>query len=173
MLDLENAEGTPIYVHSKICIVDDVWMAVGSDNLNRRSWTHDSEISCAILDSTLDEREPVDLTGRGDGARRLPRDTRLRLAREHLGLGSEPDDLIDPKSFFDAFRESADRLDEWIRGGRRGSRPGGHVRIHPPDHVAPAKRPLGPCGARRHPRSGRAPARPARIQVLIGLAPRC
>ena len=141
VLDLENAEGTPIYVHSKICIVDDVWMAVGSDNLNRRSWTHDSEISCAILDSTLDEREPVDPAGCGDGARRLPRETRLRLAREHLGLGSEPDDLIDPKSFFDAFRERADRLDEWIRGGRRGPRPGGHVRNHPQDHVAPAKRP--------------------------------
>jgi phosphatidylserine/phosphatidylglycerophosphate/cardiolipin synthase-like enzyme len=43
--DLENDHGTPIYVHSKACVVDDVWCAVGSDNLNRRSWTHDSEIS--------------------------------------------------------------------------------------------------------------------------------
>src|SRR4029450_3190542 len=32
--DLENDVGNPIYVHSKVCIVDDVWMAIGSDNLN-------------------------------------------------------------------------------------------------------------------------------------------
>ena len=43
-----TTQGTPIYVHSKVCIVDDIWLAVGSDNLNRRSWTHDSEISCAM-----------------------------------------------------------------------------------------------------------------------------
>ena len=42
--DLENRADTPIYVHAKVCIVDDVWLDVGSDNLNRRSWTHDSEI---------------------------------------------------------------------------------------------------------------------------------
>jgi phosphatidylserine/phosphatidylglycerophosphate/cardiolipin synthase-like enzyme len=47
---LENEAGTPIYVHAKVCIVDDTWTIIGSDNFNRRSWTHDSEISCAILD---------------------------------------------------------------------------------------------------------------------------
>src|SRR3954447_11311877 len=57
--DLEG-DRWPIYVHAKICIVDDVWMTIGSDNLNRRSWTHDSELSCAILDETPDPREPAD-----------------------------------------------------------------------------------------------------------------
>ena len=69
--DLENDDGTPIYVHAKVCVIDDVWMMVGSDNLNRRSWTHDSELSCAVLDDTLDEREPPDPAGLGDGARLL------------------------------------------------------------------------------------------------------
>src|SRR4029450_7274 len=32
--DLENQLGTPIYVHAKVCVIDDVWAAVGSDNLN-------------------------------------------------------------------------------------------------------------------------------------------
>ena len=49
--DLEGDEW-PIYVHAKVCIIDDVWMTIGSDNLNRRSWTHDSELSCAIIDET-------------------------------------------------------------------------------------------------------------------------
>ncbi len=47
---LENEAGTPIYVHAKVCVVDDTWSIIGSDNLNRRSWTHDSELSCAVLD---------------------------------------------------------------------------------------------------------------------------
>jgi phosphatidylserine/phosphatidylglycerophosphate/cardiolipin synthase-like enzyme len=83
--DLENAEGTPVYVHAKVCVIDDVWVVVGSDNLNRRSWTHDSEISCSVTDATRDELAPVDPGGLGDGARRLARETRLRLWREHLG----------------------------------------------------------------------------------------
>ena len=143
VLDLENEAGTPVYVHSKVCIVDDIWMAVGSDNLNRRSWTHDSEVSCAILDSTRDRREPVDPGGRGDGARRLARETRLRLGREHLGL---PDcaaaDLVDPRDFFEAMRASAERLDAWHELGARGERPPGHVRRHPRDRVPQAKRPV-------------------------------
>jgi phosphatidylserine/phosphatidylglycerophosphate/cardiolipin synthase-like enzyme len=47
---LENQAGTPIYVHAKVCVVDDTWTIIGSDNFNLRSWTHDSEISCAVLD---------------------------------------------------------------------------------------------------------------------------
>jgi phosphatidylserine/phosphatidylglycerophosphate/cardiolipin synthase-like enzyme len=55
---IENHDGTPVYVHAKTCIVDDVWASVGSDNFNRRSWTHDSELSCAVLDDTPDLRDP-------------------------------------------------------------------------------------------------------------------
>src|SRR5919107_939398 len=49
VFDVENHEGTPVYVHAKVCVVDDVWASVGSDNFNRRSWTHDSELSSAVL----------------------------------------------------------------------------------------------------------------------------
>jgi phosphatidylserine/phosphatidylglycerophosphate/cardiolipin synthase-like enzyme len=88
--DLENDDGTPIYVHAKVCIIDDVWAAVGSDNLNRRSWTHDSEVSCAVIDSELDHRAPLDPGGLGDGSRRFARNLRLSLWAEHLGRS--PDD---------------------------------------------------------------------------------
>ncbi len=47
---LENEAGVPIYVHAKVCVIDDTWAIVGSDNFNRRSWTHDSELSCAVID---------------------------------------------------------------------------------------------------------------------------
>src|SRR5690349_1011283 len=61
--DLANHAGTPVYVHAKVVVVDDVWAMVGSDNLNRRSWTHDSELSIGVLDATRDTREPRDPAG--------------------------------------------------------------------------------------------------------------
>jgi phosphatidylserine/phosphatidylglycerophosphate/cardiolipin synthase-like enzyme len=134
--DLENRDGTPIYVHAKICVIDDVWLEVGSDNLNRRSWTHDSELSCAVLDTTFDEREPRDPGGLGDRARVLARDTRLRLWREHLGRDDGDDaDLVDFDTAFVAWQETAYALDAWHWDGGNGPRPPGHVRPHRPERV--------------------------------------
>jgi phosphatidylserine/phosphatidylglycerophosphate/cardiolipin synthase-like enzyme len=135
--DLENVHGTPIYIHAKVCVIDDVWLEVGSDNLNRRSWTHDSELSCAVLDATCDTREPVDPAALGDCARVLPRDTRLRLWREHLGrAGADDADLVDPVSGFDAWKSAATALDRWHESGGRGARPPGHARAHEPERVS-------------------------------------
>jgi phosphatidylserine/phosphatidylglycerophosphate/cardiolipin synthase-like enzyme len=134
--DLENERGTPIYVHAKVCVIDDVWAAVGSDNLHRRSWTHDAELSAAVLDETLDDREPRDPAGLGDGARRFARELRLRLWREHLGRGpGEDGDLLDPASGFEAWRTAAADLAAWHRDGRRGPRPPGHAAEHHPGRV--------------------------------------
>src|SRR4029450_13382101 len=36
VFDVENHEGTPVYVHAKVCVVDDVWCSVGSDNFTSR-----------------------------------------------------------------------------------------------------------------------------------------
>ena len=80
MFDLQNAAGVPIYVHAKVCIVDDEWMTIGSDNLNLRSWTHDSELTCAIVDP--------------DGE--LPRSLRTTLWAEHLGLPEDDPRLAGP-----------------------------------------------------------------------------
>jgi phosphatidylserine/phosphatidylglycerophosphate/cardiolipin synthase-like enzyme len=133
VFDLENHEGTPVYVHAKVCVVDDVWACVGSDNFSRRSWTHDSELSIAVLDSTPDPREPRDPAGTGDGTRVFARDLRLQLAREHLDRpadGSADDDLLDPGRFVEAMRRSAAALDEWHRTGCVGPRPPGRLRPH-------------------------------------------
>jgi phosphatidylserine/phosphatidylglycerophosphate/cardiolipin synthase-like enzyme len=130
-----NEDDVPIYIHAKACIMDDVWAMVGSDNLNRRSWTHDSELSCAVLDDERDEREPIDPAGLGDGARRFARDLRLTLWREHLGGDFADGDLLDPEKGFAAWKTVAERLAAWKAGGRNGSRPGGRAIVHSPPRV--------------------------------------
>ena len=119
---LENTAGVPVYVHAKLCIIDDEWAKVGSDNINRRSWTHDSELACAVVDES-----PV---GRpGDRGVSFARDLRLRLAREHLDRTDGDDrDLLDPRSFFHAFADAAAGLESWHQGGGNGPRPPGRLR---------------------------------------------
>jgi phosphatidylserine/phosphatidylglycerophosphate/cardiolipin synthase-like enzyme len=141
---IENHAGTPVYVHAKICVMDDWWATVGSDNFSRRSWTHDSELSVVVLDTTGGDH--------GAYARRL----RLTLAAEHLDrkvgpaefpgdisriqTGIAPGDLDDatlletmadcvaPQGMFDAFAASAARLQAWVDNGRQGVRPPGRLR---------------------------------------------
>ena len=129
VFDAENHEGTPVYVHAKVCVVDDVWVSVGSDNFNRRSWTHDSELSCAVLDERVDGRAPADPAGLGDGARRFARDLRLELLREHLDADSD-EGLVDPEAAVRTVSESAERLRDWHNGGRQGPRPPGRLVPH-------------------------------------------
>jgi phosphatidylserine/phosphatidylglycerophosphate/cardiolipin synthase-like enzyme len=132
IFDVENLFGVPVYVHAKVCVIDDVWTSVGSDNFNRRSWSHDSEIACAVMDDARDQREPVDPAGLGDGARTYARELRLRLWREHLGRADGDDrDLLDPVEAVARFRETAGALELWHSSGARGERPAGRVRPHP------------------------------------------
>lgn len=132
--DIENPSGVAVYVHAKVVVVDDVWAMIGSDNLNRRSWTHDSELSIAVLDSARDNREPADPAGTGDGARRFARDLRLGLWREHLdrGAGDVDDlsDLLEPDQAVAAFAASAQALQQWHDGGEVGTRPPGRLLPH-------------------------------------------
>jgi phosphatidylserine/phosphatidylglycerophosphate/cardiolipin synthase-like enzyme len=112
LFDIENASGTPIYVHAKVCVVDDEWMTIGSDNLNRRSWTHDSEVTCAVVDPS--------------GV--LPRSVRSSLWAEHLGL---PED--DPR-----LADLSGAMALWVeREHAPGSRVGEHV---PPSVPARTRR---------------------------------
>jgi phosphatidylserine/phosphatidylglycerophosphate/cardiolipin synthase-like enzyme len=104
----ENRAGVPVYVHAKVCVVDDTWASVGSDNFNRRSWTHDSEMSATVAHPGF------------------ARDLRLELGREHL----DTDDLgaLDLDVVFDTFARSAAALQRWHDGGRSGPRPPGRLR---------------------------------------------
>jgi phosphatidylserine/phosphatidylglycerophosphate/cardiolipin synthase-like enzyme len=123
---IENHESTPVYVHAKVCLIDDIWSTVGSDNFNRRSWTHDSELSAVVVDPSADDHSPH--------ARRL----RLTLAAEHLDRSVDdehPDsllevmsDCVDAPGMFAAYDETAKRLDAWHDGGCVGDRPPGRLR---------------------------------------------
>jgi phosphatidylserine/phosphatidylglycerophosphate/cardiolipin synthase-like enzyme len=71
-----------VYVHSKIAIVDDRWLTVGSANLNSHSLFNDTEVNVVTLDA------------------RLARDTRLRLWSEHLErpaseIDGDPTDVVE------------------------------------------------------------------------------
>ena len=135
IFDVENNECLPIYVHAKVCVIDDVWAMVGSDNFNLRSWTHDSELSCGILDTTRDERAPLDPAGLGDGARVFARSLRLALWAEHLGR--HPDDplLLDPDSSVDLWRQAAAELATWHAAGRSSPHPACRILQHEPSPV--------------------------------------
>ena len=106
----------PVYVHAKVCVVDDVWAVVGSDNFNRRSWTHDSELSAAVLDGTRDPREPYDRAGSATA----PGCTRGTAAAAHAPSTSTWTRLTVPaptwRPALAELRRSADALEAWHRG---------------------------------------------------------
>ncbi|GAB2532100.1 phospholipase D family protein [Nocardia heshunensis] len=138
---IENRAGTPIYVHAKVCVIDDVWASVGSDNVNRRSWTYDSELSCAVIDEVRDRRDPRSVDCLDDGARVFARELRLALGREHLDRAPGDDaDLLDPRSAFAAFAAGAKTLQAWHTDGRQGPRPPGRLRPHAPPRLGWATR---------------------------------
>jgi phosphatidylserine/phosphatidylglycerophosphate/cardiolipin synthase-like enzyme len=119
---LENHASVPVYVHAKVCVVDDLWASTGSDNFSRRSWTHDSELSAVVLDESY------------------ARDLRLTLLAEHLdrldavdehGLEATMSDCLNPAEMFDVCASHAARLDEWHATDRRGPRPPGRLRRLP------------------------------------------
>ena len=135
VFDLENAAGAPIYVHAKVCVVDDVWFTCGSDNVNRARGRPTARSPAPSSTPSATRASPADLAGAGDGARRLPRDLRLQLWAEHLGLAPDDPRLLDPVTAFDLWRRPgrrARRLAPAVAAGR--GRPAGPG-VHRPEPV--------------------------------------
>lgn len=78
---LRNPTGGFIYVHSKVMIVDDELLTIGSANTNPRSFYLDNELNISIQNKDL--------------AKKL----RIDLWREHLQMYSEQFDLIHSENF--------------------------------------------------------------------------
>ena len=73
--------GTAIYVHSKILVIDDRLLRVGSSNLNNRSQGFDSECDVAV------QADPD--TAEYDHVRKTIISVRNQLIGEHLGVSAE------------------------------------------------------------------------------------
>ncbi len=73
----------PLYVHAKVCVVDDSWLTIGSANLNAHSLFNDTEMNVVTDDAGL------------------ARDTRVRLWAEHLELDPAQVAAADPARLFE------------------------------------------------------------------------
>jgi phosphatidylserine/phosphatidylglycerophosphate/cardiolipin synthase-like enzyme len=84
ILSRTGLDDGPLYVHAKIGIVDDAWLAVGSANLNEHSLFNDTEVDVVTCDPAL------------------ARATRLRLWAEHLesdDVDGDPARIVDERWF--------------------------------------------------------------------------
>ncbi len=112
----------PLYVHAKIGIVDDAWLAVGSANLNEHSLFNDTEVDVITCDP------------------RVARDTRLQLWAEHLETAPHDDPV---RAVDEQWRPIAA---ESLERRRRGEPPNHHL-IELPGVSRRARRLLGPLDA--------------------------
>jgi phosphatidylserine/phosphatidylglycerophosphate/cardiolipin synthase-like enzyme len=104
--------GAPIYVHSKVMVIDDRLLRIGSSNLNNRSMGFDSECDVAI------EADPdSDPGSEDDDVRREIASVRQQLVAEHLG--------VSVGEFEDALRRDGSLRNaiETVRGESKTLRP--------------------------------------------------
>ncbi len=74
-----------LYIHAKLCIVDEKYVICGSSNINDRSQLgyHDSELSIVLHDH---EEVEITMDGNPYRASKLAHELRSNLWREHMGL---------------------------------------------------------------------------------------
>ena len=92
-----------IYIHSKLMIVDDKYVIMGSANINDRSMIGDRDSEFAVLFKDENESENYNsiMNGQNYKASLFARSLRINLSKEHLGINDDNDNfnlLIDPLS---------------------------------------------------------------------------
>jgi phosphatidylserine/phosphatidylglycerophosphate/cardiolipin synthase-like enzyme len=93
LYQLEKNGHNEIYVHSKLFIIDDRYVAVGSANVDRRSMHIETEITLGIVDGNLVDGK---LGGKPAKVCAFAKNLREKLWKEHLGVTSlESDDPIE------------------------------------------------------------------------------
>jgi len=88
---LEQGRG-PVYVHSKLLVVDDEFVIIGSGNVGQRSVSCDGELSIGVVDE----------------AEQFARTVRTTMWAEHLRL--QPGDVTDVDATMDLFRRNQGRI---------------------------------------------------------------
>jgi phosphatidylserine/phosphatidylglycerophosphate/cardiolipin synthase-like enzyme len=100
-----EVERVPVYVHSKLLLVDDEYVLIGSANSCQRSMTCDTELSVGIVDA----------------AGQFAADVRRTLWSEHLQLS--PGDVADVAASFDKLRRSVGRVRPYPYGTPNSAKP--------------------------------------------------
>lgn len=118
------SDGTPIYVHAKLMIVDDEILRVGSANMNNRSMGLDSE--CDVF---IDAARPANGHA-GPAISRL----RIKLLAEHCGASEET-----VRNGIDRHGSMAAMIDSLSASGK-------HLEPLPLKHLSEAERALGTSG---------------------------
>jgi phosphatidylserine/phosphatidylglycerophosphate/cardiolipin synthase-like enzyme len=85
LYQLERDGHNEIYVHSKLFIIDDRYVAVGSANVDRRSMHIETEITLGIVDGNLVDGK---LGGKPAKVCAFAQNLREKLWKEHLGVTS-------------------------------------------------------------------------------------
>lgn len=99
---LERDNGEQIYVHSKLIIIDDRFVSVGSANFNARSLINDTEIQASIVDT---DTFASSVGGKAEQVCRFAHNLRCQLWAEHLETS---EDLVrDPIVAFNELWSSA------------------------------------------------------------------
>lgn len=81
-----------VYVHAKICLIDDAWCTIGSTNIANRSFYGDTELNASVWHAPT------------------TRALRCELLREHLGVDTtRVDDLAALETFRRVARENLER----------------------------------------------------------------
>ena len=89
--------GKAIYVHSKLMIIDDRYVAIGSANVDERSMHIETELTVGIVDG---DTRPSTLGGTKTTVCNFAMDLRARLWREHSGDANLPADPVDALNHF-------------------------------------------------------------------------
>ncbi|KAJ7147560.1 phospholipase D [Mycena crocata] len=100
-----------VYIHAKVCIVDDRLAIIGSANINERSQRgdRDSELAAVIRDTDMIDGT---MAGKPFQVGRFAHTLRVRLMREHLGVdvdGMDEDHLMARKPVKDEYDQ-----DKWV-----------------------------------------------------------
>jgi phosphatidylserine/phosphatidylglycerophosphate/cardiolipin synthase-like enzyme len=91
-LEQTSSAHEPIYVHSKLTLIDDRYAGVGSVNVNKRSHTTDSELHLSVVDADIVQGT---IDGKPASVCRFAKELRIALWGEHLGI-KDPAKLEDP-----------------------------------------------------------------------------
>ena len=99
----QSGHGPGIHVHSKLCIIDDQYVSMGSANITERSMSTDSELTIAVVDG---DSTHSTIQGHPLMVGRFAKELRMSLWMEHLGL-------IDRESIEDPIDQESGRPTGW------------------------------------------------------------